>query len=160
MKKNILAVAVAALGAFAATAAHADTTASFAVTANVQAVCSISAQPLTFGNYDRANGTFSSTSLTVDCTKDSDALVSLDLGTNGSGFRQLSNGADTLSYQLYADAARTTVWDTQGVAYKGVGNPETLTVYGEISAGQNVSAGTYSDVITATIEFAPEVPGV
>lgn len=158
MKKNILAIAVAAMGVFAATAAHADTTASFAVTANVQAACAISAQPLAFGNYDRANGTTGSTSLTVDCTKDSAAIVSLDLGTNGSGFRQLSNGTDKLNYELYSDSGRTMVWDNQGVEYNGVGNPETLTVYGAISAGQNVSAGAYSDVVTASVVFAPQLP--
>lgn len=158
MKKNIIAIAVAAMGVFAAAAAHADTTAPFSVTANVQAACAISAQPLAFGNYDRANGTVASTTLSVDCTKDSAAVVSLDLGSNGSGFRQLSNGVDKLNYELYSDSGRTAVWDNEGVPYVGVGNPETLTVYGSISAGQNVSAGSYTDVVNASIAFAPQLP--
>jgi spore coat protein U-like protein len=32
-------------------------------------------------------------------------------------------------------------------------NPVSVTVYGQIPAGQDVSAGTFSDTISATINF-------
>jgi spore coat protein U-like protein len=33
------------------------------------------------------------------------------------------------------------------------GQPQTVNVYGEIPAGQRVREGTYSDMITVTVQF-------
>jgi spore coat protein U-like protein len=68
--------------------------------------------------------------------------------------RQLSNGTDVLSYALYSDSARTTVWGGTGVAAPTpTGTAQTSTVYGRIAAGQNKPVGEYADTVTATDTF-------
>jgi spore coat protein U-like protein len=70
--------------------------------------------------------------------------------------------AEKVDYQLYTDAARTTVWgDGAGgtAVQSGVGTaaPRTLTVYGRIpDAGANLSAAVradYRDTVTITVTY-------
>ena len=67
----------------------------------------------------------------------------------------MSGGSATLNYQLYSDAARTTVWgdDTYGNSVSTSGTDVDLSVYGRIPGQQNVPAGSYSDVLTITISY-------
>ena len=63
-----------------------------------------------------------------------------------------------LSYELYQDAGRTTVWGTTG---SGLYNPpaapsfapRSFTVYGRVDAGQDVPAGAFTDSAVATVTF-------
>jgi outer membrane usher protein FimD/PapC len=64
------------------------------------------------------------------------------------------------AYDLYRDAARTTIWgDGTGstATYTQLSVPnntaQNLTIYGRISAAQDVRAGTYTDSVTVTIDF-------
>jgi len=88
--------------------------------------------------------------------------IDLSKGSAPSYFpRQMRKGAETMSYNLYLDAARVSGWGdgTGGTSRYGpmfpplLGSPVTVTVYGRIPASQNVSAGAYTDTITATINF-------
>ena len=72
----------------------------------------------------------------------------------------MKKGAETLTYNLFRDAAFTTVWgDGSGTTGQyQIGNPPNntdvpLTVYGRVPALQDVSAGSYSDTVIATINF-------
>jgi spore coat protein U-like protein len=61
-------------------------------------------------------------------------------------------------YGLYTDAARTTVWGDVGtlaaVTYNSTGMAATTTnIYGRIAAGLDVAVGSYTDTVTATIQF-------
>jgi spore coat protein U-like protein len=68
------------------------------------------------------------------------------------------NGANTLNYNLYMDAARTVVW---GDKSSGTSNytallaalPVTLSVYGRIPARQNAKAGNFADTVVITLLF-------
>jgi len=69
-------------------------------------------------------------------------------------------GGDTLLYNLYTTAGRTTVWNdsTNRVGGTGAGmtDAQTLNVHGELLASKNtgaIQAGLYTDTITATIEY-------
>jgi spore coat protein U-like protein len=72
----------------------------------------------------------------------------------------MKKGAESLTYNLYRDAAFATVWgDGSGTTgtYQ-IGNPPNnlnvnLTVYGRVPALQDVSAGSYSDTVIATVNF-------
>ena len=74
----------------------------------------------------------------------------------------MRNGTESLSYNLYADAARTTVWgDGIGAASVTI-NPGSVTagdrtlvraIYGRIPAQQAVGFGTYNDTIMVTLTF-------
>jgi spore coat protein U-like protein len=61
-----------------------------------------------------------------------------------------------LSYSLFQDSTRATVWGNDaatGVGHTGTGASSALTVYGSVGSGQNVPAGTYADTVVATVTF-------
>ena len=67
-------------------------------------------------------------------------------------------GTDLLTYELYTDSGRSTVWGSgagagQTIATAPNKNPRTFTVYGRVPAGQDVGAASYADTVVATINF-------
>lgn len=167
--KVLLRSAVAAAFAVAAAGAQALTdTSSLPVTASVANNCEIDASAgVDFGPYDpvTANASAdldSSGNISVTCTIDASADITLGQGANPAGgstdaapLRQLNDGGtNNLAYNLFTSNAYTTVWDnTTGVGYTGTGAATAVTVYGRIPAGQNVPAGSYADSVLATITF-------
>jgi spore coat protein U-like protein len=155
--KSLLAIAVFA----AAGAAHAATdTADFGVQLIVQNSCTITAggtaADMDFGTVtgNIATDRPASTDLTVNCNNGANYAIGLE-GDNAS--RTMSNGTQTVSYELYQDAGHATAWGELGTAGEltGTGSnaDQTITVYGLVPSGQSVGAGTYNDTVTATIEF-------
>lgn len=117
-----------------------------------------------FGAYDVFNNTPTDSTGTITYTCISLlAPITIDLSQgNASSYvpRQMRQGVETLAYNLYLDAARVSVWGdgTGGTSRYGPVTPPllsqvTVTIYGRIPARQNVSAGQYTDTITATINF-------
>jgi spore coat protein U-like protein len=168
VKTRILNLVAAALlfTAHAAVAASKSTT--FNVSSSVSANCTISATDLNFGAYDPvvANKTTPldvNTTVTVLCTKGSAGVtVGLDLGSHAAaGSRFMASATDSLQYELYSDSAGGTVWSNGGAGLvtwpvfgpigAGAGTPHT--VFGRVPAGQDVSVGSYTDVVTATVNF-------
>ena len=142
-----------------AQALAATATTTFAVTATVISVCSVSALPLSFGNYSPISGTAldATTTVTALCTLSLPYTIGLDDGVNASGSqRRMALVAATLNYELYSDSSRTQRWGSAGgqlVSGTGSGLNQNLTVYGRVPAGQVVGAGAFADVITVTITF-------
>ncbi len=138
-------------------------TTTFSVNATVLSVCSVSASALNFGNYDPTSATDldASTTLDVLCTDGTSFTVGLNQGTASGATvssRAMVNGANTLDYALFQDAGRTTNWgNTPGsdtpAADTATVTANSLTVYGRVTAGQNVPAGGYSDTITVTVNY-------
>lgn len=143
-------------------------TGTLSVTANVVDTCTVAATGnlLAFGAYTGAlNNTNGSLSLT--CTDGDTYTVALNIGTgSGATFtnRVLTNPspAGTLNYNIYTTAGRTVVWGdgtgtTATVAGTGTGALQTLTVFGQIPAGQTatVTPGNYTDTVTITVTFTP-----
>jgi spore coat protein U-like protein len=126
--------------------------------------CTISATSVNFGNYNVFNGTAldSTGTVTYRCNAAA-ANISIGLTKGASSTynpRLMSKGAEVLGYNLYRDAARSTIWGdgTSGTATYFRANPPNnsnvnLTVYGRVPAGQDVSAGSFSDTVTAVINF-------
>jgi spore coat protein U-like protein len=87
--------------------------------------------------------------------------VSISRGLGGSfSQRRLWRGFEPMAYNLYTNAARTTIWGdgTGGTQVHQSANPPnnkdvTVTIYGRIPAEQDVRAGSYFDVLTVTIDF-------
>ena len=126
--------------------------------------CSISTTAVSFGVYNvfSATPTDSTGTITFKCTGNaSNITVTLSKGTSTTFTpRTLTSGSNTLNYNLFTDAARSTIWGdtTSGTSRYVNASPANnqnivVTVYGRITAGQDVSAGSYSDSITATINF-------
>ncbi|HEY5995207.1 MAG TPA: spore coat U domain-containing protein [Gallionellaceae bacterium] len=132
-------------------------TAQFNVTARVGAICSVTANTLSFGDYTglKADGV---TTVSVDCTNGLEYAVGLSDGfyLNGALRRMKHSGSnDYLAYQLFNNAGRTTIWNTSSgkVFGTGTGLPQALTVYGRIPAAQSALTGDYSDTITVTVDY-------
>lgn len=155
-----MAAVVGAVGGAMQLQAATDT-ANLAVTAAVVSNCTITAGSVAFGNYDPvgANDTTdldATGTVSVRCTKGTNATVGLDNGLNYSGTRRMSGGAgEFLGYELYSDAPGGTVWtDAATVAYVAPNrSPQDLTVYGRVPSAQDAAAGNYADTVVATITF-------
>jgi spore coat protein U-like protein len=131
--------------------------------ARVEAACSITTTGVSFGTYDvfQASPVDSTGSVRYQCTG-STGTFTISLGTGSSGTfqpRTMVSGAERLNYNLYLDAARTSIWGdaTGGTSWfmesNASGKPVTITVFGRIPPGQDVAAGTYTDTIIVTIQF-------
>ena len=152
-------IAFGGVETFGATAA-----ADLAATATVVNNCSITTAALSFGPYDPVVSNVSTNldgtgRVTLACTKGATATVALGSGSNASSStRRLSDGnANYLSYELYQDSGRSTVWNAgSGVLSPPPASSKTareFTVYGRIAANQDVPAGSYSDTVVATVNF-------
>ena len=138
----------------------------FQTRANRHNGCNISAPNMNFGTYDIFSATplTSTMMFTVTCGSGyGGGYLYITFGTGSSGTytnRTMSNGTDMLDYNIYADAAHTTVVGdgtnntTYYYTYSGGGSfSANATVYGLLPAQQNVSPGTYTDVVTITLYF-------
>jgi spore coat protein U-like protein len=161
-----LAASLSAAIAWASTAAFANTaTASLSVSATVTNNCTISTTALAFGSYDpivaHASSNLDGTgTVVIACTKGAGALIGLDSGLNAEvSTRRLKNGTVYLAYEVYKESGRTNVWGNAGVDLNDAGAApssaaQTFTVYGRVSSGQTSAiAGTYTDTLTATVNF-------
>jgi spore coat protein U-like protein len=165
MRKVISAsLAIAALAA-AGTASALSTNASFNVTATVLMTCSATASTLGFGNYTPGTGGLTAnTTVNVKCTKGTGFTVALDKGTTATGTvaqRLMTNGTDTLQYNLYTTSGFATIFgDTAGLTQAGIGtglaNNVPFTVYGRLLdsvANQAVAPGSYTDTIGVVVTY-------
>jgi spore coat protein U-like protein len=148
---RIVSVVAALASCAAALAAHAG--------------CFVDSGGLAFGAYDVGDGQprDSMLVLKVSCQDVQPRDLSIAIGPSATSgqvsTRQMQGGSmgDRLSYNLFVDAARNQVWGdgtvADGVTVRGVarGTPRELTVFGRVPPRQNVSAGTYSDAITVTV---------
>ena len=127
------------------------------------AVCTISTTPVSFGTYNVFSSTplDSTGSVTFNCDNRANITITLNKG-GATTFnpRRMLKGSEALNYNLYRDAAGTSIWGdgTGGTqVYSDPRTPRnqnvTLTIYGRIPAGQDVSVGTYRNTVTATINF-------
>lgn len=137
---------------------------SLSVSATVASSCTISTAAIDFGSYDpvvtHAAANLDGTgTVTITCTKGTVTTVGLDLGANAVlTTRRMAAGTERLTYELYKDSGRTSVWGSSGgnlldtgVAPSKAARP--FTVYGRVPSGQDISAGSYSDTVTATVNF-------
>ncbi len=119
---------------------------------------------LAFGSYNPLGANAGSpldvspNALTIACSRGLSAAVYLDDGKAFSaGFRRMTDGrGDYLSYQIYTDATRTTVWNLNTpVWYVATSKaPTPLPVYGRVPGGQDAPASSaYADTVTARVLF-------
>jgi spore coat protein U-like protein len=128
-----------------------------------EAACTITSTGVSFGAYDvfTVTPTNSTGSVQYDCLpQDNNIRITLSTGSGGSfNPRTLKSGTNQLLYNLYLDAALTTIWGdgTGGSSFYFRKNPPspavTVTVYGRIPALQDAATGSYSDAIVTTIDF-------
>jgi spore coat protein U-like protein len=125
------------------------------------------ATTLSFGNYDpiganKAADLVAAGSVNVVCTAGDDFTITADAGANGTNATGTTRAMSAiinstpayLSYDLYADSAYSTVWNTtNALSATGTGSSQNVSFYGRVPAAQNVAAGSYSDTVNLTVTF-------
>jgi spore coat protein U-like protein len=172
-RKSLIALSLVGMAtSFSGRSANAATeTGTLTVTADVEPSCLISTAPVNFGSYNpltthtAGNPLDSTGSVIIRCA--SGLPVNVRLGqsfvpvggsTDDAPLRQMvgPTPADLLDYNLYSDAPGGTVWGNSAVsdvASLGTGADVTLTIHGRIPGGQNRASGTYTDTVTAAVDF-------
>ena len=167
MRRIFFVLAGAAVVSIAAESRLSGQTASssLSVNATVSKNCTITTAPVTFGAYNpvaaHATAPLDATgTITVACTKGAAAKVGLNPGSNAEGTtRRMTGGATAyLTYELYKDTARATIWgntedDALDLAPAPDRNPRDFTVYARVTAGQDATVGNYTDTVVATVNF-------
>ena len=167
MKKLLALAAVAfVLGAVPVWADQGDAKdmTNFQVKTDVLPSCKFTAQnDVNFGSLDvyQFGAKLALGSITVLCTKSGSYSIELDNGVNpnGSGGRQMASGVAAIPYELYQDEQSTKVWKSgqDALGFVGTGLREEKVVYGVLSWTEdmlpNSPVGSYSDLITATVNF-------
>ena len=130
--------------------------------------CRMNATPIGFGNYDVFSGAPLDAvgAITINCSGSvRRATVTLSASSTSGTFNprrmRRSAGTDLLDYNVYTDVARTAIFGdgtggTSPVRRTRPSGPRvpwstSISMYGRIPSGQDVSVGTYSDTLTATV---------
>ncbi|WP_180937443.1 Csu type fimbrial protein [Herbaspirillum seropedicae] len=138
--------------------------------AGAQQVCSASSSPVSFGLYDpQSSATIDNAgSISVTCQATVSLLmaytVKLSSGNSGAlSQRKMLSGANSLNYQVYTDAARSSIWGDGSSGTSFISDAYLLqvltpvvrhyTVYGRVPGSQNVKAGSYLDTLTILITY-------
>lgn len=157
-------LAAAGTAIFSSPASAGTRSSTLSVDATVTANCTISTSPLNFGSVDTLSGSpvDGTGGITVTCTNGTVWSAAADAGSgSGATFasRRLTQGADTLSYNLYTNAGRTSIWgdgtgSTVTIGNTGTGAAQTVTVYGRIPGSQSSApAGSYADTVSVTVTY-------
>jgi spore coat protein U-like protein len=143
------------------TSSLAPATSTFTVNATMQNACGVNASDLNFGNYSGAlvNGT---STISISCnTTNTPYNVGLNQGVaSGASVtnRSMTGPSSTLlHYSLFRDSALTQNWGntvgTDTVSGTNTGSTQSITVYGQIPAGQKGPPGLYTDTLIATLTY-------
>ncbi len=127
------------------------------------AACTLSATAVAFGTYDvfQATPTDSTGTITYRCgNSDHNIRIAISAGSSGSFTnRTLKRGTESLLYNLFYGGF-TLVWGdgSGGTTTYFENNPPNnkdvvLTVYGRITAAQDVAIGSYADTVVVTLEY-------
>lgn len=122
--------------------------------------CTVTATGFQFGVIDPliATTTTSTSTITVNCPAPTSYMIALSPGSGTFAERLMTSGTNTLSYNLYADAAHTIIWG-DGTAGTSTVNGSastagsTHTVYGRAPHQPTAVPGVYSDSIVVTLSF-------
>jgi spore coat protein U-like protein len=160
--KTAGALTLAALGLAIGSAQAQTVTNSMPVQITIQNACNVSTvapTTLDFGTQGPLLANVDQTAtITVTCTTNAPYNVGLNGGGGGAiNTRRMINGANTVAYQLYSNAARTIVWgntvNTDTVTGTGNGLAQALTVYGRVPAQTTPPAAVYTDSVTVAVTY-------
>jgi spore coat protein U-like protein len=129
-----------------------------------EGACTVSATPVAFGTYNvfTTAPTDSTGTVTYRCGPgDHHITITISRGSSATFTpRTLRNGTAQLQYNLFRDAAFTTIWGdgTGGTGTYFIVNPPNnrnvvLTVYARVPAEQDVPVGAYTDAVVVTVEY-------
>lgn len=167
--KNLLKISALVMALSFGSSAFAATniTTNMQANATVSSSCLLSASNIAFGSFTptatatnlTANGTISAT-----CSNGVSYQLAIDAGLTGTiAARKMAptgtvaGNSDTLSYNLYTDLAKTTIFGngTSGskVTVTGNGGSQSTTVYGNILTNQYITPDNYVDTLTVSMTY-------
>jgi spore coat protein U-like protein len=123
------------------------------------AACVVSTQPVLFGDYDVfvAVDLDGVGNIQVTCDNPSDNyIIGMNTGFGSFAQRTMRFGGHSLNYNVFTDAARSTIWGDGSLStatVSGIGLLSNITIYGRVPALQNVLIGNYTDNLLVTINF-------
>ncbi len=129
------------------------------------AQCTIGVTSISFGNYDIfSNAPVDTTgTVSISCSQDIvRALFTIGTGSNSGTVNprrmKRSGGNDLLDYNIFSDVTRTSALGNTPIEFKRpAGKPapwsDSMTLYARIPPGQDVSAGSYSDSVSVSINW-------
>jgi spore coat protein U-like protein len=176
LKSTLATASLLALLSHGAAQATTSITDTVNITATIAASCAISSvAAVNFGtNYNPSNtsATYADGSITIACVKGTHPTIALSSGNNPdavTGARRMAHASiagEVLAYSLFKPAGtgfscshtETEAWGASGldVFDPGVAGglaSTTISICGKIDAGQDVSTGSYSDQVIATVTF-------
>lgn len=134
-------------------------TSPFTVRANVASNCLVTAQNINFGSHGVLDADIDGVGeLAVTCSPRTNYSVALSNGLNGTGpeNRRMVLGAQSVTYGLYRDAARSQPWGTsagQMFSGTGTGAVQNVPVYGRVSPQPSPAPGIYTDTVIVTVTY-------
>jgi spore coat protein U-like protein len=174
MKTFIVSCALLSLAAFNSSANAGTATGLTKATATLASFCSMTAQPINFGNVaGPTNNQYSSQSnVSVLCTKNSSYTITLNLGVNTQGqtTRNMigAKSGQILNYMICRTPSMSGTWGVNDqcaqpwfsigatnyytVTGTGTGTSQSYPMYGVVQTGY-YTPDNYSDTITATINY-------
>jgi spore coat protein U-like protein len=154
LKKMIVLTIFLVLSLFSSAAMAETATGTLSVTATVVETCEVtSTENIEFGNYDPtdpADNTAGQGFETFRCTQGTSYRVYITR-TN-----TLTDGTGNLTYDLYSDPDRTSVYpgSSTGTAGTALSNAQTkANIYGTIPAFQDAQPGSYAETVIFTVEY-------
>lgn len=125
------------------------------------AACSISIESLNFGTYNpvQKGDNLSSANLSINCLPHIYYVIYSNSGSSGNlSDRQMKGGnknTELLHYNIYTNTNRTAIFGdgTNGTNYITGILLNTVTLFAKIPQLQNISAGTYTDILTLELNF-------
>ena len=134
------------------------------VSAKVTANCTASTTAVAFGDINTLNSanTDATGSLSVTCTSGTAWSASAAAGSGADATvaaRKLTSGSNSLSYALYTNAERSTLWgdgtaSTAPITGRGTGQAQPNVIYARVPGGQtSAPAGSYSDTVAITVTY-------
>jgi spore coat protein U-like protein len=137
------------------------TVSTFQVTGTVTANCAVSATNLVFPPQSVINTLVDAQSnIFVTCTTSAPYWIGLDGGAaiaTDPTQRKMKLGAQTITYGLYRDAARSLPWgatkDINTASGTGSAISTTFPVYGRMPAQSTPAPGAYQDTVVVTVNF-------
>lgn len=158
--KKVLALSL--LGGSSLFVHAANVTSSMQTTASIQAMCELTMENIDFGDMSPINilskGMIQE--LFVKCTKDTTYSIGISNGNGTISQRYMGSveggNTDTLPYNIYTDATRTTVVGNggEGSLITGTGTGEDVGhQFYAYSDAKYIRAGNYSDSLVMTITY-------
>ena len=133
----------------------------FLVRAEYLPSCAVSAGNLNFRTVGAIGSNIDATnSIDINCTVGTPYSVSLDNGSSGGAgplSRLMAAAGNTVTYQIFQNAARSIAWGdligTNTISGTGTGVVQNLTGYGRVPVQVTPIPGTYTDTVIVTVTY-------